>query len=47
MKKYMCWYLVKRIGWVVFEKEFGNEEEALKYCESKTDFKGSSIVEEL
>lgn len=47
MKKFKCWYLAERIGWISFEKEFKNEEEALAYCESKTNFIGSSIVEEV
>ena len=47
MKKFKCWYLNKTVGWVYFEKEFETEGQALKYCEEKTTFKGSSIVEEI
>ena len=46
MKLFKCWYLVEKIGWLYFEKEFNSKEDALAYCESKTEFKGSSIVEE-
>lgn len=46
MKKFKCWYLNNNVGWIYFEKEFNNEQEAINYCESKTDHKGSSIVEE-
>jgi hypothetical protein len=44
MKKYKCWYLTW-LGWISFEMEFKSKKDAIKYCESKTDFKGSSIVE--
>ncbi len=47
MKKFRCWYLNKNVGWVVFEKEFNNKQEAINYCESKTDYKNSIIVEEV
>lgn len=43
--KFKCWYLSKKVGWVIFEKDFSSEAEATEYCEAKTDFKGSSIVE--
>ena len=46
MKLFRCWYLTKTIGWLYFEKEFNSKEDAIAYCESKTEFKGSSIVEE-
>lgn len=28
MKKFKCLYLNKNVGWVVFEKEFNNKQEA-------------------
>lgn len=46
MKKFRCWYIAKRYGWIFFEKEFVSKKAALEYCESRTDFPGSSIVEE-
>lgn len=48
MKKlFKCWYLKDGIGWIVFEKLFTSMAEARRYCEKKTDYKGSSIVEEV
>ena len=46
MKKFNCWYLVEK-GWLCFEMQFESEKQALEYCETKADFKGTSIVEEI
>ncbi len=47
MKKFKCWILSSKYGWLVFEKDFASQEEALRYCESKAEFKKTSIVEEM
>lgn len=47
MKLFRCWYLTHKIGWLCFEKAFKNQKEATEYCETKTDFKGSAIVEQI
>ena len=47
MKLFRCWILTYVSGWVCFEEYFEDEKAALAYCESETEFKGSSIVEEV
>lgn len=47
MKNFRCWYLKERIGWLCFEMQFESKQKAIDYCEMKTDYKGSSIVEEI
>lgn len=46
MKVFKCWILTD-YGWNVFTDSFDNEKQAYEYCESKTKYKGTSIVEEL
>ena len=47
MKKFRCWILKMNYGWVVFEKEFKDEKEALEYCNARDDFGSGAIVEEV